>query len=337
MSGTARGSKGGRSVTLREVSEAAGLGMSTVSRVIRNHGSFSAETRTRVMEVVERLGYVPNRLAGALASSGSNLVGIVIPSLHNIVFPDLLSGVAASLDPVGYQSVIGVTDYDLIREEALIQSMLAWRPAAFLIVGLEHTDRTRSMLAASGIRTAELFDTDGEGIDIVVGFSQREAGAVSARHLLAKGYRSIGYIGPDFSTDPRSAKRYNGFRSILSESGLDFADQELLAGTSSTEAGRAALERLLARGRKLDAVYFSNDDFAMGGLFHCIASGIAVPSQLAIMGYNGLDIGRFAPQPLTTVLTPRAEVGEIGTRLILEGSPSTVVETTFELIEGATT
>ena len=85
--------------TLRDVSEAAGLGMSTVSRVLRNHGSFSKATRDRVMKAVEELGYVPNRIAGTLASSGSNLVGIVIPSLHNIVFPDLLSGAAVALDP----------------------------------------------------------------------------------------------------------------------------------------------------------------------------------------------------------------------------------------------
>ncbi|MGF7159145.1 LacI family gluconate utilization system Gnt-I transcriptional repressor [Rhodoligotrophos appendicifer] len=332
-----RGSKATKAVTLREVSEAAGLGMSTVSRVLRNHGSFSDETRARVMEVVEQLSYVPNRVAGALASAGSNLVGIVIPSLHNIVFPDLLSGAARSLTPHGYQPVIGVTEYDFAQEEALVQSMLAWRPAGFLLVGLEHTPRTRAMLASSGVRVGELLDTDGEGMDIVVGFSQREAGATSAKHLIAKGYRSIGYVGPAFDSDSRSAKRYEGFRSVLLECGLDLVDMEIITGTSSTEAGRAALERLLGRGKIFDAVYFSNDDFAMGGVFHCIASGLAIPSQLAIMGYNGLDIGRFAPQPLTTVLTPRTQVGEIGARLILEDGPPTVVEVAFQLIEGTTT
>lgn len=323
-------------ITLRDVSEAAGLGMSTVSRVLRKHGSFSKATRDRVMSVVEELGYVPNRIAGALASSGSNLVGIVIPSLHNIVFPDLLSGAAVTLDPTGFQTVIAVSDYSLEREQALIESMLAWRPAAFLVAGLEHTDRTRAMLKGSGVRVAELLDTDGEGIDLVVGFSQREAGAVSARHLLARGYRSIGYVGPHLSADPRSTKRLEGFRGVLVEAGTDVADMELIESTSSTESGRAALERMLARNRGLDAVYFSNDDFAVGGLFHCFANGISVPSQLGIMGFNGLDIGRFAPQPLTTVRTPREEIGEIGARLVMEDGPPAVVDVPFELIEGAT-
>ena len=260
--------KHGNEVTLRDVSAAVGLGMSTISRVLRNHGSFSKATRDRVMKAVDELGYVPNRIAGALASSGSNLVGIVIPSLHNIVFPDLLSGAAVALNPFGYQTVIAVTDYDMEQEQKVIQAMLAWRPAGFLVTGLEHTDRTRAMLKNSGVRVAELLDTDGEGIDLVVGFSQREAGIASARHLLERGYRRIGYVGPQFSFDPRARKRFEGFSQVLAEAGAEPAETELIGRTSSTEEGRAALERMLARNSNLDAVYFSNDDFAMGGLFH---------------------------------------------------------------------
>lgn len=311
--------------------------MSTVSRVLRNHGSFSPATRERVMKAVEELGYVPNRIAGTLASSGSNLVGIVIPSLHNIVFPELLSGASVALDPLGLQTVVAVTEYDIEREEQLVQSMLAWRPAALLVAGLEHTSRTRAMLQGAGVRVAELLDTDGEGIDLVVGFSQRRVGVETARHLLLRGYRRIGYVGPHMERDPRAAKRLDGFRHTLGEAGIGLLDMELIARTSSTEAGRHALERLLERRPDLDAVYFSNDDFAMGGLFHCFARGIAVPEKLAIMGFNGLDIGRYAPQPLSTVNTPRREVGEIGARMVMEEGPSARIEVPFELVEGATT
>lgn len=324
-------------VTLRDVSAAAGLGMSTVSRVLRNHGSFSQATRERVMKAVEELGYVPNRIAGSLASSGSNLVGIVIPSLHSIVFPDLLSGAAVTLNPLGFQTVISITDYDLEQEQKVIESIMAWRPAAFLVTGLEHSERTRMLLRNSGVRVAELLDTDGEGIDIVVGFSQRDAGKACARHLVERGYRRIGYVGPPFSFDRRARKRFEGFSQILAEAGLAPVEIELVGGISSTEVGRAALERMLARSPTLDAVYFSNDDFAVGGLFHCYANDIAVPSQLAIMGYNGLDIGRFAPQPLTTLRTPRAAVGEIAARLVMESGDPQVVSLPFELLEGETT
>ncbi|BCM85096.1 LacI family transcriptional regulator [Methylobacterium indicum] len=327
---------GRRPITLADVAREARVGESTVSRVLRSHGSFSEKTRARVEAAVARLGYVPNRIAGTLASTGSRLIGIVIPSLTNIVFPDLLRGATAALEQEGFQSVIAVTDYDQDREEAVVGSLLSWRPAGLIVTGLEHNPGTRRRLAASGVRVAELLDTDGPGLDIVVGYSNRAAGEASARHLAGRGYRRIGYIGHDLTKDRRAAKRYAGFRDALRETGLALAGEERVASPSSVEAGRQGLAALLARVPDLDAAYFSNDDMALGGYFHCLAHGIAVPGRLALFGYNGLDVGRLMPQPLATIRTPRVEAGATAARLLCTGSPATVVDLGFELIEGAT-
>jgi LacI family gluconate utilization system Gnt-I transcriptional repressor len=324
-------------MTLTDVARAAGVGESTASRVLRGHGSFSEKTRESVLSAARSLGYVPNRIAGTLASTGSKLVGIVIPSLSNIVFPDVLRGANTVLVGAGFQPVVAVTDYDQGREESLIESLLSWRPAGMMVAGLEHTERTGAMLRQARIRVAELLDTDGDGIDIVVGFSNRDAGCTSARHLVSRGYRQIGYVGHDLSRDLRAAKRFAGFRSALEEAGLKVAAQEIIPASSSIEAGRDGLARLLERGISLDAVYFSNDDMAIGGYFHCLARGIAIPGQLAIFGFNGLDVARSAPQPLSTILTPRVAVGENGARLVCSEGPPARIDLGFELIEGATT
>ncbi len=322
-------------VTLAEVAEAAGVGESTVSRVLRNHGSFSGKTRERVMAAVERLGYVPNRIAGTLASTGSRLVAFVIPSLSNIVFPDVLRGASAVLEENRYQAVFSVTDYDPGKEEALAAAMLAWRPAAVMLAGFEHTEGTAKMLRASGCRVVELLDLDGDALDIAVGFSNRAAGRESAAFLLRRGYRRIGYVGHDLNRDTRAGKRFSSFCETLDAAGTPVVAHEILAGPSSVENGRLGLERLLARAT-LDAVYFSNDDMALGGYFHCLAQGISIPSQLAIFGYNGLDIGRAIPQSLSTIRTPRVATGEIAAQLIVANAPPQAVDLGFELIEGAT-
>lgn len=321
--------------TLTDVARAAGVGESTVSRVLRNHGSFSAKTRESVRDAAARLGYVPNRIAGTLASTGSRLVGIVIPSLANIVFPDLLRGANGALEAAGFQPVIAVTDYDPAREEAAIESLLTWRPAGLLVAGLEHTERAASMLRGGG-RVVELLDIDGPGIDMVVGYSNRGAGRASAAFLVGRGYRRIGYVGHDLERDRRAGKRLAGFEAALGEAGLALADREIVAAPSSIAIGRDALERLLARSPALDAVYFSNDDMAIGGYFLALARGIAMPGRLALFGYNGLEVARCAPQPLSTLRTPRVEVGATGARLLLEGGPPSRVDLGFELIEGAT-
>ena len=190
-------------VTLASVAATAGVGESTVSRVLRNHGSFSEKTRDRVVAAATKLGYVPNFIAGTLASAGSRVAGIVVPSTTSTVFPDLLKGASAVLEETGYQSVITVTDYDLEREERLIGSILAWRPAAVLIVGRERSERTRAMLAGCSARVAELLDIDGpKALDIVVGYSHLKAGNISAHHLVSRGYRRIGYVGHGLGRDP---------------------------------------------------------------------------------------------------------------------------------------
>jgi LacI family gluconate utilization system Gnt-I transcriptional repressor len=323
-------------LTISDVAKASGVGESTVSRVLRRKGSVSDEARERVLGAVKRLGYVPNRIAGALASVGSNLVALVIPSVANIVFADVLSGAAPTLTGLGRQAVFAVTDYDPQLEEDLIESMLAWRPSGLIVAGVEHTERSVSMMRGAGIRIAEILDTDSPGLDIVVGYSNLEAGRMSARFIASRGRRKIGYLGDDLQRDRRAAKRHEGFRQALAEMGLQLADSEIVPSLSSIELGRNGLAVLLDRTPDLDAVYFANDDLAIGGLFHCMARGVAVPERLALMGYNGLEVARLAPQPLSTIRTPRRLIGEMAAKLVCSQEPSGVHDVGFELIEGAT-
>ncbi|MBB4952121.1 LacI family gluconate utilization system Gnt-I transcriptional repressor [Agrobacterium vitis] len=324
------------SITLSEVAIAAGVGESTVSRVLRNHGSFSEKTRASVMAAVEQLGYVPNRIAGALASTGTSLVAIVVPSLSNIVFADVLRGATQVLETGQRQAVFAVTEYDLEREEALVAAMLAWRPAAVMVAGFEHTEGTRRMLQTSGCRVVQLLDIDGDPLDLAVGFSNFAAGKAAAEHLLAQGYRKLGYVGHNILDDTRAGKRYAGFCAALEQQGLALWGTEIGDGRSSVGVGHAGLAALLSRHADMEAVYFSNDDMALGGYFHCLSHQIAVPQQVAIFGHNGLDIGRYTPQALTTIQTPRVEAGRVAAQLVLDDAPSQTVDLGFTLIAGAT-
>ncbi len=327
-----------REVTITDVAKRARVGESTVSRVMRNHGVVSRLTRDVVLKAAAELNYVPNRIAGSLASKTSKLIGIIIPSVGNTVVPEVLAGASRVLEDAGYQPAIGVSNYSPEREEVLIESILRWRPAGIMVAGLEHTDRARAMLKGCGVRVVELLDVDGEGIDIVVGSSQRMAGRKSAEHLLARNYRRIGYVGHDIRVDIRAGKRLEGFRAVMRENGLSFVDQEFYpGGGSSVEAGRIGMARLLKRQSGLDAIYFSNDDLALGGYFHCMEHDISVPSDLALFGYNGLEIARLTPQPLSTIRTPRIAMGKEGANRLLSGCPSTIVDVGFELVVGATT
>jgi LacI family gluconate utilization system Gnt-I transcriptional repressor len=272
------------------------------------------------MAAVEQTGYVPNRVAGTLASATSNLMGVIIPSLSNIVFPEVLRGIHAALASSGFQPVVGVTDYDMIAEERLVRGLLAWKPAAMVIAGFDHTDITRRILQASGIRVAELMDIDSPPIDIAVGLSHRSAGYDTGRYLIQRGYRRFGYVGHDWNADRRARLRWDGLCAALGDAGLSIADQALFDGPSSTSAGRAMLEVLLTRTPNVDVIVFSNDDMAVGGVFHCYGIGVVPKRDLGLFGFNGLEIGQALPVKLSTVRSDRFLIGKIAVDTILDAA-----------------
>ena len=244
-----------RPLTLRDVSIASGVSEMTVSRVLRNRGDVSDATREKVLKAAKTLGYVPNKIAGALASSRVNLVAVIIPSLSNMVFPDVMAGISDVLDETPLQPVVGVTNYLPEREEQVLFEMLSWRPSGVILAGLEHTDASRAMLKAAGIPVVEIMDTDGEPVDAVVGISHRRAGREMACAIVKAGYQHIGFLGTKMPLDHRARKRFEGFTEALAKEGIEIEDQEFYSGGSSLKKGRELTQAILERTPELDFLY----------------------------------------------------------------------------------
>lgn len=328
-------------VTVKEVAQRAKVSESTVSRILRNKGPIADDTRDKVMEVVRAMGYVPNRIAGSLASLNSNLVGVIVPSLSNIVFPEVLQGIHAGLEAHNHmQAVISISDYDPDKEEAMIRGLLSWKPAAVLTSGFEHTEATRRMLELSDVRVVEMMDIDSEPIDVAVGMSHCAAGKETARYLLARGYRRFGYVGHNWDKDYRARLRHLGLTQVLAESGLSIAAEAISPAASSVGAGRAMTAQLLGGTPPVEVIVYSNDDMAVGGVFHLMGAGLSIPGDVAVFGFNGLDIGQEMPQPLSTIRSHRFMIGKRAIDAVLEDpqrpKQRTRIDTGFEIFPGAT-
>lgn len=305
-----------RPLTLREVSEASGVSEMTVSRVLRNRGDVSEKTRTKVLAAAKELGYVPNKIAGALASQRVNLVGVIIPSLSNMVFPEVMTGISEELEGTELQPVVGVTDYLPEKEERVLYEMLSWRPSGVIIAGLEHSDAARAMLQSAGIPVVEIMDTDGNPIDSMVGISHRRAGRKMAEAIVKAGYRNIGFLGTKMPLDHRARKRFEGFTQALAKSGIEIADQEFYSGGSALVKGREMTEAMLKRTPDLDFLYFSNDMIAAGGLLYLLEAGIDVPGQIGLAGFNGVELLEGLPRRLATMDACRLDIGRKAAQII---------------------
>lgn len=305
-----------RPLTLRDVSEAAGVSEMTVSRVLRNSGDVSQATRDKVLEAVRALGYVPNKIAGSLASSRVNLVAVVIPSISNMVFPEVMSGISAALENTGLQPVVGVTGYSPGKEEKVLYEMLSWRPSGVIVAGLEHSDASRAMLRAAAIPVVEIMDVDGTPIDSVVGISHRRAGRKLARAIIRDGYEHIAFLGTKMALDHRARKRFEGFTEVLAKAGVEIEDREFYSGGSALAKGREMTQAVLARSPDLDFIYYSNDLIGAGGLLYLLERGYDIPGQMGLAGFNGLDLLKGLPRVLATMDSCRHEIGRAAAEII---------------------
>ncbi|MCL6283639.1 LacI family DNA-binding transcriptional regulator [Ruegeria sp. 2012CJ41-6] len=305
----------------------------TVSRVLRNRGDVSDATRARVLAAAKELGYVPNKIAGALASSRVNLVAVIIPSLSNMVFPEVLTGINQVLEDTELQPVVGVTDYLPEKEEKVLYEMLSWRPSGVIIAGLEHTEAARAMLDAAGIPVVEIMDTDGKPVDAMVGISHRRAGREMAKAILKAGYEHIGFMGTKMPLDHRARKRFEGFTEVLAKNGVEIEDRDFYSGGSALAKGREMTQTMLERSPELDFLYYSNDMIGAGGLLYLLEQGVDIPGQIGLAGFNDVELLQGLPRQLATMDACRLEIGRAAAQIIsarLE-DPEQEVETRITL------
>ena len=331
-------------VTLSDVAQAAGVSPSTVSRALRGERAVDPALIERVQTVSSRLGYVPDPAARALASQRSNHVAILIPLLSNTLFVDLLDSAQKTLRAAGFQTLMGVTHYDASEEEQLLREQLLHRPAGLLVTGLDHNPVTRKLMDSTQVPCVHLMDLPlaaSDGAPYCVGFRQTEAGAAMTRHLLSSGRQRIAFAAAQL--DPRVMQRLYGWRSALQEAGLYEPTLEFLnPAPSSLALGGLMFEQIMHQRPAVDAVFFCNDDLAQGALMAALRLGIAVPSQVAIAGFNDLTGSDQMLPSLTTVRTPRARIGEAAAQMLLtlmrgESPDPAQVDLGFEIVQRQST
>ncbi|HNH35405.1 MAG TPA: LacI family DNA-binding transcriptional regulator [Rhodocyclaceae bacterium] len=303
-------------VTLADVARAAEVSPITASRALSGKRAVAEELVDRVKAAAQRLGYVPDPAARALASRHSTHVAVLIPMLTNALFVDLLEAAQRTLRHAGFQSLIGITHYVPAEEEQLLREQLVHRPAGLLVTGWQHTESTRAMIAASGVPCVHLMELADDPAGYSVGFSQVQAGAAMTRHLLGRGRRRIAFAAAQL--DARTLQRMEGWRREMSIAGLyDPALEWMNPAPSSQALGARMFAQIIGQTPPLDAIFFCNDDLAQGALLAAARSGISVPRQVAVAGFNDLPGSDQMIPPLTTVNTPRAQVGETAAAMLL--------------------
>lgn len=305
--------------TMADVARVAGVSPMTVSRAFKRDASVSAARREAILAVAEELGYVFDATASNLRSQKSDFVAVTVPSINNANFADTVRGLTEGLKPRGLQILLGSTDYDEAEEERLIEQFLRRRPAAIVVTGGKHSDRSRKLLASAGLPVIETWDLPDAPIGHVVGFSNANAVRGMVDHFVAKELTRIAFIGGDVGQDTRGADRRLGFVAAMQAHGLP-TDRLIAAGPPpiSMREGADAMARLLATMPDTQAVICVSDLSAFGALTECQRRDVAVPGRISLAGFGDYEIGSVSVPALSTINPFPRRIGSLTAALILD-------------------
>jgi LacI family gluconate utilization system Gnt-I transcriptional repressor len=335
-------SRSTKRVGIRDVARLAGVAPMTVSRALSFPDLVSPETREKVAAAVAAIGYIPNRVASSLSSNQSRTIGAVIPTLRNSIPADFAEGFSRVLRAGGYQLLLGDSEFVPEDEEAIVIEFLARRVDGMYLTGSTHTERTRKLLRDNAVPTVEIATLPEDPIDMAVGFSNFDAAYVMTKMFAEQGYQRVALFTTFTKDNERQVERQAGYRAAVHEFGLDNHPGLVAELEMDLKAAAEQLRLLLARRADVEALFCTGDFIAAGALFEAQRLGIAVPQDLAIAGFEGLEIAENLNPSLTTVRIPRYEIGvRAGTMLLdriagREIEPR-VVDMGFEIIERQST
>ncbi|HKS12537.1 MAG TPA: LacI family DNA-binding transcriptional regulator [Pseudomonas sp.] len=310
--------RGAGRVTLNEVAREAGVSAISVSRYFNQPEQVSPPLRERIQAAVEALGYVPNLVAGGLASARGRIVGMVIPNISGPIFAQTIQAFSDTLSRHGYQLLLASSYFDEAQEESAVRAFLGWSPAALVVTSHFHSPGTEKMLAEADVPVVEIWDYQPARSPLQVGFLHHEVGVQAARYLLDKGHQRIAFVQNSAPGDLSALERRDGYSQALHEAGLQPWVFVPSPDAAPFEAGKQAMQALLGHEPRPQAVIFANDNLAAGALLAGQRAGLKLPEDMAIVGFGDYPFADMLIPSLTTLRPPSREIGEVAARRVLE-------------------
>ena len=310
-------------VSIKDIARKAGVSHSTVSRALNDSVLISDPTRARIKALAVEMGYIPNAVARSLKAQQSGTVGLVLTSLTDPFFAEVMAGVDEVAGEAGLSMFVTASHNDPEREMAVIETFHRRRVEGIIVAASRLSDRYSERLARIRVPIV-LINQHAEQVNAAfhtVAFDEEAGARIAVAHLLGLGHRRIGYLG--LGNRQRSNQlRLNGYRAALQEAGVPAPPQREwvvpeadIQAQSEVDLGEAALPRLLASG--VSAVFCYNDRVAVGALQACRRHGLDVPGDLSLAGFDDIEMAQWVSPPLTTIRQPRRDMGQLALEMIL--------------------
>lgn len=301
-------------MSIQSVAEKAGVSVATVSRVFNFPDKVTPATRAHVERVASELGYVPNSSARTLRTQRSRALGVVLPTLLNPVFAECLQGIAQAAVAGGYAIIPVTTGYRVDEEQRAVNLLLAGSvDGLILTVSNPATSAALQRLRGAGLPYVLVYNRHPEHACVSVDSERAVAGAVA--HLVELGHRRIAMVSGTLAASDRAQQRWRGFLQGMEHAGLK---APALVEVPFIETAVDALARFLEARPRPTALVCSNDLLAIRSIRAAHRSGLQVPRDLSVIGFDGIALGEDLTPALSTVSQPNSEIGRHGVELLVQ-------------------
>ena len=288
--------------------------MMTVSRALSNPDIVNKKTKDKIDKVINKRGYIPNFFAGNLKSGKSRLIVVIIPSLRTSIFNDYFTGLREVLEENKYQPLVGITDYSLEKEESILNKFLGYKPEGIIVVGTKHTKKTKETLLRSNIPLIETWDINHRPLDIIVGFSNYEAGYNITDFAIKKNYKKILFVtssASNMKTEVRGRKRLEGYVDRMLKKNYKHNNFQISDPLDYKKSGEEIFNYYKKNRPKIDCIITFNEMTGLGFLSTAIRNNIKIPKDLGIASIGNAEVSNLLDFKITTVNTNQYEMGKI--------------------------
>lgn len=304
--------------TQSDVAKAAGVSTATVSRVLNQPDSVRPAQREKVESAINELNYVADAAARTLASKRSASIGAVIPTLAHDIFAHGISAFEQTLRQANYSLLLATSDYDQEQELSQVRTLVERGVDGILLVGQIHSPKVYELLQQRQIPFVESWAYRHDDNFPCVGFDNYQAGRLAPEYLIAQGHQHIVALAGISANNDRAQARLTAFREVMQNHGLVLGDDDIAESTYDIDMARQACRQLLATSPRPTAIVCYADILATGALLECQAAGIAVPADMAIIGFDDLPLSRSLLPALTSVRIPFQQMGTQAAQYLLD-------------------
>ncbi|MFD0713693.1 catabolite control protein A [Paenibacillus sp. GCM10027626] len=313
-------------VTIYDVAREAGVSMATVSRVVNNNPNVKPQTRKKVFEAIERLGYRPNAVARGLASKKTTTVGVVIPDISNTIFSEVARGIEDIANMYHYNIILCNADKKKDKEIRVINTLLEKQVDGLLFMGGAVTDEHMQAFRTANVPIVLCATTEEKGEIPSVDIDHEAAAFDAVNELIKQGHKQIAMISGTLQDPANGYARFQGYKRALETAGLTYDENLVRMGNYRYESGVEAMKYFLGLSSRPTAVFSANDEMAIGAI-HCIQdAGISVPKDISVISVDNSRMASMVRPQLSSVAQPMYDIGAVSMRLLTKLMKKEAVE-----------